>query len=215
MTIRLLLADDHQIVREGLRSVLESHADLMVVAEAGDGRQTMRLAEKTRPEVVIMDLNMPDLNGIEATRQIKSQNPAIKIIGLSVHTESQLVSEMFKAGCSGYLPKRCAAKELVNAIHTVVADKMYLSPEITAGFIDSQLRHPPRFRSTAFDRLSEKERQVLQLLAEGNAVKEIASQLSLSVPTVHTHRQNIMKKLNLHSVAELTKYAIREGLTSL
>lgn len=214
--IRILLAEDHAIVREGLRSLLESHEGIVIVAEAEDGRQALTYAEKTRPDVVVMDINMPELNGIEATRRILSVRPQTKIIGLSVHLQAQFVSEMIRAGATGYIPKKSAARELLTAIQVVTAGNMYISPEVTEQVMDRHVRRPDETSdATAFSQLTGREREVLQLLAEGKSVKETASILSLSVPTVHTHRQSIMRKLNQYSIAELTKYAIRQGLTSL
>lgn len=213
--IRIVLAEDHAIVREGLRSLLESQEGIAIVGEAEDGRQALQLIRQTSPDVVVMDINMPELNGIEATRQILTIHPDGKVIGLSVHVQAQFVSEMIRAGATGYVPKKSAARELLTAIHTVMAGNMYISPEVTEQVMERHVRRPPPQSATAFSKLTGREREVLQLLAEGKTVKETASILCLSVPTVHTHRQSIMRKLNHHSIAELTKYAIRQGLTSL
>jgi DNA-binding NarL/FixJ family response regulator len=213
--IRIILADDHKIVRDGLRRVLEEQSDMQIVGESDNGRSTVKLVEGSSPHVVVMDVNMPDLNGIEATRQITSHFPNVRVIGLSMYAEDRFVSEMLTAGASGYLPKKSAASELVTAIRAAVKGQTYLSPEVAGGVVEHHVRTSDPSKDTAFSMLSDREREVLQLLAEGLSVKEIADQLSVSVNTVHTHRQHIMNKLNLHSVAELTKYAIREGLTSL
>ena len=213
MTIRIVLADDHAIVREGLRSLLGEREDMEVVGEAGDGRSAIKLTRQLRPDVVVMDIGMPELNGIETTRQIAVDVPAAKIIGLSMHAESRIVAEMFCAGASGYLLKECIAEELIRAIQTVVANRTYLSPSISGSVVQDYVLHRARDESSPFHRLSQREREVLQLLAEGVTVKEIAGTLNLSINTINTHRQNVMKKLDLHSIAELTKYAVREGLT--
>ncbi len=215
MKKRILLADDHQIVREGLRSLFAKEEDLEVVAEAENGRKAVRLALDLAPDIVVMDVAMPDLNGIEATRQILTKLPSTKVLALSIHSNKRFVVEVLKAGASGYLLKDCAFEELVHAIRAVLANQSYLSPEITGAVIDDVVRGAPVSDDAASLRLSNREREVLQLLAEGKSAREIAQSLHVSVKTIDTHRRHIMKKLNLHSVAELTKYAIREGLTSI
>jgi two-component system response regulator NreC len=215
MRIKILLADDHQIVRDGLRTMIACHADMEVVAEAENGRTAVRRVKQLSPDVVIMDISMPDLNGIEATRQIIADAPRVKIIALSMHSDGHYVKELFKAGASGYLLKECAFEELANAIRTVAVDRIYLSPRIAHVVINDYLNKVPMAPNSVFSVLTAREREVLQLLAEGKTTKEIAYTLGLSTKTVEAHRQKIMEKSNLHSVAELTKYAIREGLTSL
>lgn len=215
MDIKVLLADDHKIVRDGLRNLLEKEPEIKVVGEAEDGRETVQLSKKLSPEIVIMDIAMPDLNGIEATRHIMAENPDIKVIALSMHSDRRFVSEMLKAGASAYLLKDCAFEELVTAIKTVVRNKTYLSPGISGVIIEDYIRNASKAESSVFSLLSDREREVLQLMSEGKTTKEIASNLNVSIKTVETHRTNIMTKLDIHSVAELTKYAIREGLTSL
>lgn len=215
MKTRVLIADDHKIVRDGLRALLEKRADLEVIAEAEDGRTTVQLAQELSPDVIIMDISMPDLNGVEATRQILSDAPQIKVIALSMHSDRRFVTEVFKAGASGYLLKDCAFEELHTAIHTVRANHTYLSAQIAEVVLNDYLRNLPQSDESVFSVLTEREREVLQLLAEGKSTKEIAASLHVSVKTVETHRQRTMDKLDVHSVAELTKYAIREGLTSL
>lgn len=215
MDIRVILADDHKIVRDGLRTLLEKQPEIKVVAESEDGRTTVKLAKKLTPEVVIMDIAMPDLNGIEATRQIIAEQPNVKVIALSMHSDRRFVSEMLKAGASAYLMKDCAFEELVIAIRTVVGNKVYLSPAIAGIVIENYIQRTAKSETSVFSLLSDREREVLQLMAEGKTTKGIASYLNVSIKTIETHRMNIMAKLDIHSIAELTKYAIREGLTSL
>jgi len=215
MTIRVLLADDHQIIREGLRSLLTAQKDIEVVAEADNGRSALTFVEKIRPDIVLMDIAMPDINGIEATRQIKAANPDIRILALSMHSDQRFVGDMLRAGASGYLLKDCAGAELVQAIRTVYEGKVYLSPAI-AGIVTEGFINPAGAMGVdARQVLTVRELEVVQLLAEGLSTKEVAFKLNVSIKTVETHRKNIFDKLNLSSIAELTKYAIREGLTSL
>ena len=213
MSIKVLLADDHQIIREGLRSLVNREPDMEVVAEADNGRMAVQLNEKRTPDVVIMDINMPDLNGMEATRQIVSTTPDVKIVALSMLSDQRFITGMIKAGASGYLLKDCAFKELSQAIRTVAEGKIYLSPAIS-GAIREFVSELPEAASVTVE-LTAREREVIQLIAEGKSTKEIADILHVSVKTIETHRQNVMKKLRISSVAELTKYAIREGLTSI
>jgi DNA-binding NarL/FixJ family response regulator len=215
VTIKVLLADDHKIVRDGLRTLLEKNSDIVVAGEAEDGREALQMAQKLLPDVVVMDIAMPDLNGIEATRQILADRSAVRIVALSMHSDKRFVSEMLKAGASGYLLKDCAFEELITAIRTVMKGKIYLSPEIAGVVIGDYIKKDAKADSSVFSLLSDREREVLQLMAEGKTTKEVASYLHVSVKTVETHRTNIMTKLDIHSIAELTKYAIREGLTSL
>jgi len=215
MSIRILLADDHKITRQGLRSLLDEQPDMEVVAEAEEGRTAVRLARELVPNVVIMDVSMPDLNGMEATRQIVAEFPNIKIIALSMHSDSLFVTEMLRCGASGYLLKDCAFEELERAIRAVIADKTYLSPSISGVVVDDYLHRLSKTDFSDSQVLSDREREVLQLMAEGNSTKQIALKLHISNKTVETHRRQIMNKLDIHTVAELTKYAIRKGLTSL
>jgi DNA-binding NarL/FixJ family response regulator len=215
VTIRILLADDHEIVREGFRAAVDREDDMVVVAEADDGEETVRLTDEHDPDVVVVDIGMPVLNGIEATRRIRREHPEVRVIALSVHDESQYVTEMLKAGARGYLVKTCAMGELVGAIRAVYAGETYLSSKV-AGAVVSQAvgqREPDADQTGA--PLSPREREVLALLVDGKSSKEIARDLHVTARTVDLHRQNIMKKLELYSVAELTKYAIRQGLTDL
>ncbi len=217
MAIKILIADDHKIVRDGLRSLLENKKEFVVVAEAENGQIAVELAKEHVPDCIIMDITMPVLNGIEATRQILAKLPDIKIIALSVHDDKRFVLETLKAGASGYLLKDCAFEELIMAINDVLADKTYLSSKITNIVVDELVGKDAdkQKKASAFNVLSPREREVLQLLAEGKNTKEIAHILNVSPKTVETHRKKIMEKLGLNSVAELTKYAIREGLTDL
>jgi DNA-binding NarL/FixJ family response regulator len=214
MSIKVLLADDHQILREGLRSMLEKEHDIKVIGEADDGRTTQRMARELAPDVIIMDVAMPDLNGIEATRQIVGELPKIKIIALSMHSDRRFVLNMLKAGAAGYMLKDCAFKDLAKAIRVVMAHKTYLSHEIADVVVKDYLATSTPIESSAFHLLSPREREVLQLIAEGKTSNLIAENLHVSVKTVETHRQQIMVKLKIKTIAELTKYAIREGLTS-
>ena len=215
MSIRILLADDHKITRQGLRSLLEKQPDLEVVAEAEEGRTAVDLVQELVPNVVIMDVSMPDLNGMEATRQIVAEFPNVKIIALSMHSDSLFVTEMLRSGASGYLLKDCAFEELERAIRTVMANKTYLSPGISGVVVDDYLHRLSRADFSNSEVLSDREREVLQLVAEGKSTKKIALKLHISTKTVETHRRQVMNKLDIHTVAELTKYAIRKGLTSL
>jgi len=215
MKIRVLLADDHKIVRDGLRALVERCDDMEVIAEAETGRKAVHLARKYNPEIVIMDISMPDLNGIDATRQILQEVKGVKVIALSMHSDRQYIDGMLRAGVSGYLLKDCAADELIQCIRIVLLGRICLSSGIT-GFLVNEYLQPAKDQVLA-DRieLSGREREVLQLIAEGRSTKNIANSLHISIKTVETHRKNIMEKAKLHTVAELTKYAIRHGLTSI
>lgn len=215
MRIRILLADDHIIVRDGLRSLLEEQTDMEIVAEAADGLEAMHATAESEPDVVVMDASMPNLNGIESTRRIREKYPKVRILCLSMHSESRFVSAMLQAGASGYLLKDCASEELVRAIRTVMTGQVYLSPSIGNVVAEQfQLGKLGAF-SEAHSVLTERERMVLQLLAEGNSTKAIGARLNLSTKTVATHREHIMDKLGIKSIAGLTKYAIQHGLTTL
>ncbi len=215
MKTRVLLADDHKIVRDGLRVLIGRCDDMEVVAEAETGREAVRLSRKHLPEVVIMDISMPDLNGIDATRQILAEVKGVKVIALSMHSDKQYVDGMLRAGVSGYLLKDCAADELIQCIHIVLSGRICLSPGITGILVNEYLQPTKDQVLAAQTELSDREREVLQLIAEGHSTKDIAQSLHISIKTVESHRKNIMEKANLHTVAELTKYAIRHGLTSL
>lgn len=211
---QVLIVDDHQILRQGLKSLLEKEPDLKVIAEAEDGRSALEIMQATPADVVIMDVAMPGLNGMEATRKALAINPAAKVIGLSMHTDQRFVTEMLRAGAAGFVSKECAFEELVQAIRTVEAGKRYLSPSLK-GLSDDSADGGFAEASNAFSSLTNREREVLQLMAEGQNTKQIAMNLHVSIKTIETHRRQIMEKLDLYSVAELTKYAIREGLTTL
>ncbi len=210
---RVLLADDHKILRQGLRTLLEQEKDIQIVGEADTGRSSVELAGELAPDVVIMDVAMPDLNGIDATRRIADVKPRTRVLALSMHSAGRYVGGMLQAGARGYILKDCAAEELTHAIRTVMAGQVYVSPGVTGTIVNDYVR-----QLTAADQpatLTPREREVLQLLAEGGSTANIAAGLSLSVKTIETHRKRIMDKLDLRSIAELTKYAIREGITTV
>ncbi len=215
MGIKIIIADDHRIIHDSLNPLLDKQPDIEVVGVADNGRKAVKLTKDLKPDLVIMDISMPDLNGMEATRQIITQCPGVKIIALSMNTDKRYVKGMLKAGASGYLTKGCSFEELSNAIRVVAAGKKYLSPEISEIVIDESLVSSSVKGVSDSSELTMREREVLQLLAEGKKVKEIADTLFLSMKTVHVHRKHIMEKLDIHSIAELTKLAIREGLISL
>lgn len=212
---RILLAEDHRILREGLRNLLSTASGLEVIAEAADGREAVEKVATASPDLVLMDLGMPGLNGIDATHKIRKENTDVKILVLSMHSDRRMVSESLRAGANGYVLKGSSTEELVRAIQSVMAGNTYLCPEVAGIVVDGYLNRDPHSPPPTASVLTAREREVLQLLAEGGSTKEIASKLELSPKTVDTHRQQIMKKLGLHSVAELTKYAIRAGLTTL
>lgn len=215
-TIRIVLAEDHKIIREGLKSLIEAHPNMAVIGEAETGRAAIDLAEQLSPEVIIMDITMPELNGIDATRHITSTLPNIRVIALSMHTDRRMIGEMMRAGAAGFLLKESAFEELARAIMTVtIKGNIYLSPKIAGCVLEDFSRRPPGGRAVATEILSQREREVLQLIAEGYSTKEAADKLGVSTKTIESHRKNLMEKMDCHSIAELTKIAIREGLTSL
>jgi len=214
MKIRVLLADDHKIFRDGLRTLIEKEG-MEVAGEAENGRKAIKLAEKLMPNVIVMDVSMPDMNGIEATRKIKAGMPDIKVIALSMHSDRRFVLGMLEAGASGYLLKDCAFGELATAINQVSTGNTYLSPQIADVVVKGYLNKANDSSIIGGAILTSREREILQLIAEGLTAKEIAVHVFLSIKTIETHRRNIMQKLNMKSTAELTKYAIREGLISL
>jgi len=215
MNIRILLVEDHGIVREGIKALLERQPEIEVVGLAEDGMKAVAMCRELLPDVVIMDVAMPDMNGIEAARLILREALSTKIIGLSMHSDRRYVVEMLKAGSSGYLLKDCAFEELMNAIHTVVRGNIYLSPQISDIIINEYVNLMSKDDASVFSILTNRERAVLQFLAEGKRTREIASHLRVSTKTIETYRQQIMDKLGIRTIAELTKCAIREGLTSL
>ena len=215
MKIRILLVDDHKILREGICSLVKGYADMEVVGEAADGRTALSLVQELSPDIVIMDISMPDLNGIDATRKITADYPNVKVIALSMHYDKQFISEIFRAGASGYLIKDSAFDELEHAVRIVMENKTYINPQIASLVVESLVSQSTTTDKKAFSLLTEREREVLQLIAEGNSTKQIASDLNVSAKTVESHRRQVMGKLNIRNVAELTKYAIREGLTTV
>jgi two-component system response regulator NreC len=215
MKARIILADDHQIMRDGLKALLEKHTSMEVIGEAENGIQTLELTRQKKPDVVIMDIAMPDMNGIEVTRQLKAEMPDLKIIALSMHADRRFVTEILKAGASAYVLKQSAFDDLVKAIRAVVVGRRFLSADILETVVEDYVSQLSKSEYEAYRQLSDRERQVLQLLAEGNSTKEIAFKLHVSVKTIESHRQNIMNKLDIHSLAGLTKFAVREGITSL
>ena len=213
--IRILLADDHKLFIDGLGSLLERWTGIEIVGAARDGLTAVQMAAKVKPDVIFMDISMPQLNGIEATRKILAENPSIQIVMLSMHADRRYVVESLRAGARGYLLKDSASEELRGVLERVSAGEIYLSNIMSREIIQDYLRVAETSDSSAYSVLSPREREVLQLLSEGNSTREIAGHLSVSVKTIETHRKQVMDKLDLHSVAELTKYAIREGITQI
>lgn len=214
--MRIVIADDHAIIRQGLKSLCESRGGIEVIGEAEDGQGAVRLAEELSPDVIIMDVTMPDMNGVEATRQILERNPNAKVIILSMHPDKHIVREALKAGALGYVLKSYVFDELCRALDAAAADGHYLSPRITDVIIDDYVRGVPvHGASSPPEELTSTERQILQALAEGLTVKQTAKRLHASPKTIDAKRRHIMHKLGVSSVADLVKYAIREGLTSL
>lgn len=211
--IKIILADDHTVIRSGLRALLERQPDFTVVAEAEDGRQAIQLAAAHAPDVIVMDVAMPNLNGIEATRQIATAQPKVAIVVLSMHSDESYVMRALKAGARGYLLKDSAEADLIQAIRTVVLGKSFFSPAISKMLLEDYGRNlQQRGMEDSYDLLTPREREVLQLAAEGKSNKEVAALLNLSLYTVETHRTNLMQKLNLHSVPEMILYAVRKGI---
>jgi len=211
--IRILLADDHTMVRQGLRKVLEERDDWEVIAEANNGREAVRLCEEYKPDIAILDVAMPLLNGIEAARQITRRNPSTRVLMLSMHADEAYVTQVLQAGASGYLLKDSADVDLMQAVAAVSAGKSFFSPAIARLMLDDYVRQlADRGISDRYESLSEREREIFQLIAEGKTNKEIAALLSVSPSTVETHRAHIMEKLDLHSAAEIVLYAVRKGV---
>ena len=216
MEIKILVADNHRVVREAVCSLLRNEFGMDIVGEAEDGRTAIQLARELKPDVVVIEVSLPNLNGIEATRQIINELPQTKVISLSARSDRRSVREMLKAGASGYVPKRCAFEELVCAIQNVVLNRTYLSSHISGMVVEEYLhRSEEQYEESAYSLLTDREREVLQLIAEGKSTKVIARELFVSPKTIEWHRRQLMKKLGIDSVAELVKYAISEGLTSV
>ncbi len=214
-TITVVIADDHMIVRDGLRSLLERQPDMEVVAEADNGRMALKLVKELSPDVVIMDIGMRELNGIDATRQIVKMSPGVKVLALSMYSDKRFIKGMFKAGASGYMLKDSAFNELTNAIRVIVKGKIYISPSVANIVTEDYLKQSPESDRSTRSLLTSRELEVLQLLVEGMSTKQIASSLRLSIKTIESHRSRVMKKINVNNIADLTKYAIREGIISL
>jgi len=206
--IRILLADDHAVVRQGFKMILGAQSDMEIVGEAGNGREAVELAESLKPDIVVMDVAMPELNGIEATRRLSTSSPHTRVVALSMHKDNVYVREILRAGARGYLLKDSVAADVVNAIRAVARGESYLSPAVSNAVLDDYRKHV----TNPIDLLSSREREVLQMLAEGKTNKEIAVVLNLSVYTVDAHRGRIMEKLNVHSINELVRFAVRNGL---
>ena len=215
MTMKILIVDDHAIVRQGLRALIDKEEDMEVTAEAATGAEAIRLARECRPDVIVMDISMPDVNGIDATRSITAESPLVRVLALSMESDRRFVVEVLKAGANGYVLKDAAFAELATAIRAVAAGETYLPPRVTSLLIKEYLQRIPDEVPATYENLSLREREILQLIADGSNAKEIAFAFGVSVKTVENQRHSIMKKLDLFSIAELTKYAVRQGLTSL
>jgi DNA-binding NarL/FixJ family response regulator len=215
MSIRILLVDDHKLMREGLRALLHGVPDIEVVGQASDGREALDLVRTLTPDVVVMDIAMPELNGVEATRRIRAEHAGVKVIALSTHADKRYVHHMLEAGAIGYVLKIAAYDELLRAVRAVSQGRTYLSPEVAGSVVERSTSPHDGGEVSAYSSLGSREREVLQLVAEGKTSAETAKEMHISTKTVETHRRNIVQKLGLHGTAELTKYAVREGLTSL
>jgi DNA-binding NarL/FixJ family response regulator len=215
MKKRIILADDHSILRLGLKAIIEQNFEFEIVAECANGTDTIRLADELLPDLIIMDISMPQMSGIEATKQILTKNPKIKIIALSMYSEKYFVIKMLKAGALGYILKDCVSSELFDAINSVLNNRFYLSKDISS-ILTNELTHFGSLLKDEIDiNLTEREKTVLQNIAEGKSTKEIAFNMNVSTKTIETHRKNIMDKLNLHSIPDLTKFALKTGIISL
>ena len=218
MSIKILLVDDHEIVRRGLRAIIDEHRNMEMVGEAENGRIAVALARKLRPNIVIMDVSMPDMNGFESARQIREISDNIKIIALSMYHNKRFITDMLKIGVSGYISKAMVHDDLIRAINAAIVGDVFLSPNITALLANDYISNAAADTAAADSNtpiLTPRQREVLQLITEGKSTKEIALHLHLSVKTIESNRRQVMQKLNIHDIANLTKYAIKEGLTSL
>ena len=215
MSLRVLLVDDHRLMREGLRKILEDTPGIEVVGEAEDGLSALAAVAEVHPEVVVMDVGMGGMNGIDATQRLRTDHPRVRVVALSTHADKRYVRNMIRAGAAAYVLKESASEDLLRAVRAAANGEHYLSPQITGCLLESWTTPLVPESSSVYELLGAREREVLRLLAEGRTSKEIAAQLVLSIKTVETHRRNITQKVGLHSVAELTKYAVREGLTTL
>lgn len=214
--IKVILADDHTILRSGLRLILNQERDIEVIGEAEDGRECLIMVEELLPDIVLMDITMPSLNGLEATRQIKKRFPEVDILMLTVHDTEEYVYQVFCAGASGYLLKKTAHQDLVSAIRSVYNGHFFISPSISKNVIKEYIAKAGKsHRDDGFERLTEREREILQLIAEGKANKEISDMLNISMKTVEVHRAHLMEKLDIHNTANLTRYAIKKGIVGL
>ena len=215
MKIKILLADDHKILRNGLSALIEKQENLELIGEVENGQKAVQLTCELKPDIVIMDIIMPDLNGIEATQQIIAKTTGVKVIALSVHSDKRFVAGMLKAGASGYLLKENTFEELVKAVHTVIEGNIYISPATINIIVEDYIRNLPNDAQSENNLLTAREHNVLLLLVEGKNMKQIASQLNISIKTVDIHRRHFMEKLGIQSIVELTKFAIRTGLVSM
>lgn len=217
MPIKIVLCDDHQIIREGLRALLEKQSDMVVIGEALNGLDAIKLVAEKKPDIIVLDIAMPDMNGIAAARRIFIDHPKVKVLALSMHSDHHFVTEMLEAGASGYMLKDSAFGELTNAIRTIIAGGLFISPLIAGNVLEEFARRAKPGHATTRHQvqLSQREKEILQLISEGHSTKEIATLINVSVKTVETHRQHIMQKVGARNVATLTKYAVREGITSL
>lgn len=209
--LRIFLADDHVVVREGLKVLINAQSDMEVVGEAGNGRDALRKTRDCRPDLIIMDVSMPELNGAAATEQLKRERPEIRVLALSVHEDKSYLRKLLEAGASGYMLKRAAAAEVIQAIRTVAGGGMYLDPQMAGKVVDSFVRKPPLRGEIAGSELSDRETEVVRLIAQGYTNKEIATRLELSVKTVETYKARSMEKLGLDSRAEIVRYALEQG----
>ncbi len=213
--IRVLLAEDHTIVRKGIRSLLDDEAQIEVVGEAGDGREALEKVEDLHPDIVLMDIAMPHMNGLEATRQIKKLFPEVKVIVLTMYTNEEYIFQMLQVGATGYLVKQSAPSELILAIQSVFRGDSYLSPAISTKIVEHLRQSDDTYQESSYNALTTREREILQLIAEGNSNKEIAATLHISEKTVSVHRTNLMRNLGMHKNTELVHYALRQGLIKL